>query len=142
MNGCVRTAVSPTPRNIEVKRVAVAVAVATSGGRDSTALLHCTAKTAASLGLEVLALHVHHGLQPQADDWLRHVKRQCQRWGVAFDSRRLQTRPQAGDSIEAWARRERYAALQEMAQQGGCNPHLPRSGPGISARSPCLYCPI
>jgi tRNA(Ile)-lysidine synthase len=116
MNGCVPTAASAIPRNIEVKRVAVAA----SGGRDSTALLHCTAKAAAQLGLEVLALHVHHGLNAQADVWLRHVKRQCQRWGVAFNARRLQTGPQAGDSIEAWARRERYAALQEMAQAGGC----------------------
>jgi tRNA(Ile)-lysidine synthase len=117
MNVCAHTAASPTPRNIKVKRVAVAA----SGGRDSTALLHCTAKAAAGLGLEVLALHVHHGLNAQADEWLGHVKRQCQRWGVAFDCRRLQTRPETGDSIEAWARRERYAALREMAQLGGCD---------------------
>eukprot|EP01036_Dinobryon_divergens_P040806 gene40806-54010_t len=37
------------------------VAVATSGGRDSTALLHATVQAAAGLGLQVVALHVHHG---------------------------------------------------------------------------------
>jgi tRNA(Ile)-lysidine synthase len=99
-----------------VQRVAVAV----SGGRDSTALLHCTAKAAAGLGLEVLALHVHHGLNPQADLWLEHVRRQCKRWHVALDWRRLPTLPTPGQSVEAWARRERYAALQLMAQTGGC----------------------
>ncbi len=40
------------------------VAVATSGGLDSTALLHCTLAQARPLGVEVWALHVHHGLMP------------------------------------------------------------------------------
>jgi tRNA(Ile)-lysidine synthase len=100
------------------------VAVAVSGGRDSTALLHASARTAASLGLRVIALHVHHGLQPQADAWLAQVRARCRRlrargWPVAFASHRLQGAPSAGDSIEAWARRERYAALAAMAKQAG-----------------------
>ena len=48
------------------------VAVAYSGGRDSTALLHATLRSSAPLGLAVVALHVHHGLQPHADAWLDH----------------------------------------------------------------------
>jgi len=96
------------------------VAVAASGGRDSTALLHCTARAAAALGVQVTALHVHHGLRPEADDWLRQVQTQCRRWGVPFMSRRLQSAPARGESVEAWARRERYLALAEMARQAGC----------------------
>jgi tRNA(Ile)-lysidine synthase len=98
-----------------------AVAVATSGGRDSTALLHCTVRAAAPLGLRVVALHVHHGLQTSADDWLVHVRAQARRWGVDFDSRRMAESPAAGESVEAWARRVRYAALTEMAQGAGCD---------------------
>ncbi|MBN8486486.1 MAG: hypothetical protein J0M20_01960, partial [Burkholderiales bacterium] len=56
------------------------VAVALSGGRDSTALCHATARAARALGLTVVAMHVHHGLQPEADSWVRHLQRQCQRW--------------------------------------------------------------
>ena len=56
----------------------VCVAVAASGGRDSTALLHCTLRAAAPLGIKVLALHVHHGLMPQADTWLGQVRDQAQ----------------------------------------------------------------
>jgi len=48
------------------------VAVAYSAGRDSTALLHATLQAALGTGVEVLALHVHHGLSPQADAWLAH----------------------------------------------------------------------
>lgn len=99
------------------------IAVATSGGRDSTALLHATAHAARKLGsgIEVHALHVHHGLMPQADEWLVQLRRQCQRWAraglpVVFHSMRLPTRPARGESVEAWARRERYAALAAMAQ--------------------------
>jgi tRNA(Ile)-lysidine synthase len=96
------------------------VAVACSGGRDSTALLHCTLKAARPLGVEVVALHVHHGLMPQADAWLAQVRGQSRRWGAAFSSRRLQDRPAPGDSVEAWARRERYRALAEMAHEADC----------------------
>ena len=37
-----------------------ALAVAYSGGRDSSALLHASLAAAAPLGVEVVALHVHH----------------------------------------------------------------------------------
>jgi tRNA(Ile)-lysidine synthase len=96
------------------------VAVAASGGRDSTALLHCTARQAKALGIEVVALHVHHGLMPQADGWLAQVKAQARRWGAGFACTRLATRPAAGESTEAWARRERYRALAHMAREAGC----------------------
>jgi len=100
------------------------VAVAASGGRDSTALLHATSRAAATLGVEVHALHVHHGLQPEADDWLLKVQAQCRRWRrsglpLRFHSHRLQGAPAAGESVEAWARRERYLALAEMAKVAG-----------------------
>ena len=96
------------------------VAVATSGGRDSTALLHCTLAQARPLGVAVWALHVHHGLMPEADDWQARVQRQAARWGAQFATERLQGAPAKGDSIEAWARQGRYAALARLAQAAGC----------------------
>ncbi len=96
------------------------LAVATSGGRDSTALLHCTLRQAAPLGVEVWALHVHHGLMAEADAWEQAVRAQARRWGARFDSRRLVGAPARGDSVEAWAREGRYAALAEMARSAGC----------------------
>ena len=54
-----------------------AVGVAFSGGRDSLALLHVTCHAARRLGLQVLAIHVHHGLLPQADGWQRSARRLC-----------------------------------------------------------------
>jgi tRNA(Ile)-lysidine synthase len=100
------------------------IAVAVSGGLDSTALWHATARAARGSPLQVVALHVHHGLQPVADDWVVHLQRQARRWAggglpVSLSWRRLQGAPRSGESIEAWARRERYAALADMARACG-----------------------
>lgn len=100
------------------------IAVATSGGRDSTALLHATARAACHGDIQVHALHIHHGLLPQADAWARQARRQCARWRSAglpvhFHLCRLVTVPSPGESVEAWARRERYRALSEMARTLG-----------------------
>jgi tRNA(Ile)-lysidine synthase len=99
-----------------------AFAVAVSGGRDSVALLHAALAGARTLGLHVHALHVHHGLVPQADAWLEHVQRVCERWAaggapLGLQHRALSGKPSRGESVEAWARRERYAALWKMARE-------------------------
>jgi tRNA(Ile)-lysidine synthase len=100
------------------------VAVAWSGGRDSTALLHATLRSAAPLGVRVLALHVHHGLSPNADAWLAFCTRRATAWRrrgepLDFAFGRIASSPEAGDSVEAWARRQRYVSLRSMALAGG-----------------------
>jgi tRNA(Ile)-lysidine synthase len=102
------------------------VAVAFSGGRDSTALLHATCHAARALGLKVVALHVHHGLLPDADQWTRWGAALCRRWAarglpLRWCCERLDSRPAAGDSVEAWARRQRYHALAAMARGAGAS---------------------
>lgn len=102
------------------------VAVAFSGGRDSLALLHATAHAAAALGIQVVALHVHHGLQAEADAWLSSAKALCARWrrrGLPMRLRwhQVEERPSPSDSIEAWARQQRYAALTRMAREEGAS---------------------
>jgi tRNA(Ile)-lysidine synthase len=86
--------------------------------------LHATLAAADALGIAVLALHVHHGLSPNADAWLAHCESTCRRWAAAgkpleLASQRLETKPARGDSIEAWARRARYRALRELAVAHG-----------------------
>ena len=100
------------------------MAVAWSGGRDSTALLHATLVEAAALGVKVFALHVHHGLSPNADAWLAACEAQCARWmkrglPLTLVSTRLLTAPAPGESVEAWARQARYRALRSMALANG-----------------------
>jgi len=95
------------------------VAVAVSGGRDSIALLHCTRRAAVGADIEVLALHVHHNLLPEADTWVDLVERTCSRWKLRCAVQRLMGKPGKGESVEAWARQGRYRALAAMAHAQG-----------------------
>jgi tRNA(Ile)-lysidine synthase len=104
-------------------------AVACSGGRDSMALLHAAAGLACELAqqgasIEVVALHVHHGLSLHADAWADQVLRcaaDLAGRGVRVRAvvQRVQVMAEAGDSLEAQARLARHQALQAMAQASG-----------------------
>lgn len=95
------------------------IAVALSGGLDSTALLDAAVMCmGASL---VVALHVHHGLSPNADAWGEHCHAFAQSLGVRFASRQVDVVREGGESLEAAARDARYRALDEMCEeQGAC----------------------
>ena len=87
------------------------VAVAFSGGLDSTVLLHALVRV---LGHQaVFALHVHHGLQTQAEAWSLHCARIAAGLAVGFEVLRVTDGPPAGASVEAWARERRHALLAE-----------------------------
>lgn len=92
------------------------LAVGFSGGADSTALL---AACAARWPGQVVAFHVHHGLQAAADDFERHCAAVCERLGVALVVHRVDARHAPGDSPEDAARRARYAAFADMARAQG-----------------------
>ena len=60
-------------------KVTQPLAVAYSGGADSTALLHAAALQWPG---QVRAIHIHHGLQAAADDFVRHCEATCAALGV------------------------------------------------------------
>jgi len=93
------------------------IAVAFSGGLDSTVLLHASCQHIAPS--RVLALHVHHGLQAVADDWPAHCADVARQWGARFVSLTLPDTPLGGDSVEQWARRARYRVLAQAAREHG-----------------------
>ena len=98
---------------------ATRIAVAFSGGLDSTALLH---STVAAYGPEhVIALHVNHGLQEIADDWVMHCAHVADSFEVAFDFRLINWPGGVGEmsNVEAQAREARYEALAQMCEQHG-----------------------
>ena len=55
------------------------LAVAYSGGADSTALLWACAQRFPG---QVAAIHVNHGLQASATDFEAHCEQQCVLWGI------------------------------------------------------------
>ena len=94
------------------ERPALPLAVALSGGADSTALLlACAARWPG----RIEAWHAHHGLQAAADDFEQQCVALCQRLGVPLHVRRVDARAAPGQSPEDAARRHRYEAFDALA---------------------------
>lgn len=82
--------------------------VAYSGGLDSSVLLHLVMVTARHVGIEVVALHANHGLQPQAAAWQAHCERLCAARGIPLHTQTLTLATAGGHGLEAQARAARY----------------------------------
>ncbi|AOK46679.1 tRNA(Ile)-lysidine synthase [Burkholderia sp. MSMB617WGS] len=93
------------------------IALAYSGGLDSTVLLHAAVR-AAGAG-RCIALHVHHGLSANADAWLAHCAETASALGVQFDAARVDVSRASGQGVEASARDARYRALESMCARHG-----------------------
>ncbi|MYM67919.1 tRNA lysidine(34) synthetase TilS [Pseudoduganella sp. FT55W] len=93
------------------------IAVALSGGLDSSALLHLAHAYAKAHGVTLHAFHVHHGLSPNADAWLAHCEQQCAALGITFAARRIQLQDAKKTGTEAAARKARYAALGALCAE-------------------------
>ncbi|HKJ72150.1 MAG TPA: tRNA lysidine(34) synthetase TilS [Gammaproteobacteria bacterium] len=89
-----------------------------SAGPDSTALVAALAALAPVRGFRVEAVHVHHGLQRQADAWAEQARATAERLGVGFRLLAWEGTPGAGESEEAAARRARYGLLERSMDAG------------------------
>ena len=85
------------------------VCVGFSGGLDSAVLLHLFAAHGEASGRKVTALHVHHGLSPNADTWVKFCERFCANHGVPLAVERVRIDLDATGGVEAAARMARYA---------------------------------
>lgn len=90
------------------------LAVALSGGADSTALLLACAEKWPG---QVVAIHVHHGLQAAADDFERHCQALCASLGVPLAIARVDARHAPGESPEDAARTARYTAFSAVVHR-------------------------
>ncbi len=86
--------------------------VAFSGGADSTALLLACAERWPG---QVQAVHIHHGLQAAADDFVRHCEAFCAGLQVPLQVVFVQAQPAPGESPEDAARKARYKAFKALA---------------------------
>jgi tRNA(Ile)-lysidine synthase len=143
MNGCKAMAVLPTPKPTPASRLftaraagalasdsvnpalpalwtlrglALPVGVAYSGGADSTALLLAALQCWPG---QVQAVHIHHGLQAAADDFVRVCESVCAERQVPLQVVKVDAGHAPGESPEDAARRARYTALAAAAAQKG-----------------------
>ncbi|MDV9042268.1 tRNA lysidine(34) synthetase TilS [Stenotrophomonas sp. RAC2] len=89
-----------------------------SGGVDSTVLLHWLWRCARASGTALRAVHVHHGLQADADDWVLHCQQQCAALGIELAVHRVQVNKRAGLGLEGAARQARRAAFAAELRDG------------------------
>lgn len=89
------------------------VCVALSGGRDSVVLLHALSRLELPGGstIDLTALHVHHGLSPQADSWADFCAGFAAQCKVPLKIERVVVPRDSGEGLEAAARRVRHAAF-------------------------------
>lgn len=97
------------------------IAVAFSGGADSTALLAALATLARRhRHLALRAVHVDHGLQPGSRRWARHCVQLARALRVRIIVRRVSVDVTSGQSHEAAARTARYAAFAHLLDADEC----------------------
>jgi tRNA(Ile)-lysidine synthase len=87
------------------------LAVALSGGVDSVTLLHQLRARG-----PVTAIHVHHGLSPNADRWAAFCRRLCKRLDVPLTVVKVRV-VKRGQGLEAAAREARYQAFSQADAQ-------------------------
>lgn len=98
-------------------REAAGWCVAFSGGLDSTVLLHALTELCRRQPCPPLrAVHIHHGLQTQADSWPEHCRAIGRQLGVPVQVVPVQVPPAA--SVEQAAREARYVAWSAALAPG------------------------
>ncbi len=89
------------------------LSVGLSGGCDSVVLLHVLVEL--GLGERLAAIHVHHGLSPNAGRWASFCADYCRRLGVACHVEHVDVERHSGHGLEAAARIARYRAFAAIA---------------------------
>jgi len=133
------------------------VCVGLSGGVDSVVLLHVLhslqgKKMQGRKKYSLRAIHVHHGLSPNAGEWAQFCRRLCRKWRVPLSIHRVKV-TKTGRGLEAAARDARHEVFRKApADFVALAHHLDdqaetvlmnllrgaglRGGSGMAARSP------
>ena len=88
------------------------IGVALSGGVDSVVLLHALSQVKTKLKLKLNAIHIHHGLSKNADNWLDFCTKECKKLSISLSSEKVNIKPNLAMGVEGAARKSRYQALE------------------------------
>ena len=95
--------------SLQGKRICIAL----SGGMDSMVLLDALDQLKAALSIDLHAIHVHHGLSPNADYWAAFCADVCAAHNIALTTTKVHVELQSPAGLEGAARAARYAAFLE-----------------------------
>ncbi|WP_157313955.1 tRNA lysidine(34) synthetase TilS [Chitinibacter sp. GC72] len=88
--------------------------VGLSGGLDSSVLLHWLAQWRSELDVELSAVHVHHGLSPNADEWAAQAQTLAASLDIPCAIHHVQLDLTQGRGVEGAARKARYAIYAQQ----------------------------
>jgi tRNA(Ile)-lysidine synthase len=88
--------------------------VAFSGGKDSSVLLHKAVQQFQLLDVEIVALHINHQLNINANQWEAHCKDFCESIGVTFYSQKITLSQATRKGLERRAREARLDAFSNI----------------------------
>lgn len=109
---------SPLSRLLEPHQGA-RVVLALSGGLDSRLLLHVLARyRELHPATSVKAVHVHHGLSDNADEWAQLCGKWCREYQIPFCLEYAKLELSSKQSLEAQAREARYSLLKAHLSEG------------------------
>jgi len=82
--------------------------LALSGGIDSVVLLNVLVPLSSRMSFLLSAVHINHGISPNADRWAEFCRDVCRPTGIPLKISNVQIRKESGRSLEASARERRY----------------------------------
>lgn len=91
------------------------ILIGLSGGVDSVVLLHLLHQLAPRYAWQLSALHVHHGISPNADSWADFCAKLCATLLIPLQIDQVDIAPLRTLGIEAAARNLRHAAFAKQA---------------------------
>ena len=92
------------------------ILVGLSGGLDSAVLLNLACEVVAAE--KITAVHINHGLSPNADHWQQHSAELCRSLGVHLHSESVVV-VEVGGGLESAARDARYKVFEKLIVEGG-----------------------
>ena len=96
------------------------IGVGVSGGIDSMSLLHFLNEHKEKLDIEVVAIHINHGIREESDDEAYFVLQKCREMGVRVYKFTIDAPKLARDkklSIETAAREGRYGVFETLVRK-------------------------
>jgi tRNA(Ile)-lysidine synthase len=96
---------------LESSKKIKSMTVALSGGVDSVVLLHLLHQLQKTHHFNLKASHVHHGLNENADKWVKFCEKLCTKLPVPLDVHYIKLPKKKSLGIEGEARRLRYEKL-------------------------------
>ena len=93
------------------------ISVALSGGCDSMVLLHALNELKDELNFKLNAIHIHHGISPNADKWLSFCVNECEKIKVTHKEKKIDIQSERHLGVEGAARKLRYEALDQLREE-------------------------